>query len=151
MDFSRGGLEPDSETMLELMRVVTSRVVAHIATLPDQRASDTTRGIDAAMAVRESMPEEGAPLEPLLDLFFRRVLPKGYNTASPGTLSYVTGGGLFHAAVADFIAGATNPYVAYWGASPGCAEMEHTVVRWFADMVGLPASAGGVLTSGGSI
>ena len=151
MDFSRGGLEPSPETMLELMRVVTARVVGHIAALPDQRASDTTRGLDAAQAVRGPMPEEGSPLEALLDLFFGRVLPKGYNTASPGTLSYVTGGGIFHAAVADFIAAATNPYVAYWGASPGCAEMEHTVVRWFCDVVGLPSAAGGVLTSGGSM
>src|SRR5256885_4070351 len=61
------------------------------------------------------------------------------------------GGGIFHAAVADFIAAATNPYVAYWGASPGCAEMEHTVVRWFCDVLGLPKAAGGILTSGGPI
>jgi aromatic-L-amino-acid decarboxylase len=151
MDFSNAGLEPNPETMLELVRVVAERVVTHLATLPSQRASDTEGGAEAARAVMEPMPEGGEDLEPLLDLVFRRLLSKGYNTASPGTLSYITGGGLFHAAVADFIATATNPYVAYWGASPGCAQMEHTVVRWFCDLVGLPGTAGGILTSGGSI
>jgi aromatic-L-amino-acid decarboxylase len=144
-------LEPTPQEMAELVRVAAARVVEHIATLPNQRASDTEGGREAAEAVMEPLPEFGQPLEPLLDLFFRRVLPKGYNTASPGTLSHVTGGGLFHAAVADFIAAATNPYVGYWGAAPGCAQIEHTVVRWFCDIIGLPPSAGGVLTSGGSM
>jgi aromatic-L-amino-acid decarboxylase len=144
-------LEPTAEAMAELVREAAARVVEHIASLPDQRASDIDGSRDAAQAVIEPMPETGQPLEPLLDLFFRRVLPKGYNTASPGTLSHVTGGGLFHAAVADFIAAATNPYVGFWGASPGCAQIEQTVVRWFCDVIGLPATAGGVLTTGGSM
>jgi aromatic-L-amino-acid decarboxylase len=150
-DVTPSDLEPTPEAMAELVRMAATRVVEHIATLPNQRASDTEGGRDAAQAVIEPMPETGQPLEPLLDLFFHRVLPKGYNTASPGTLSHVTGGGLFHAAVADFIAAATNPYVGFWGASPGCAQMEHTVVRWFCDIIGLPATAGGILTTGGSM
>jgi aromatic-L-amino-acid decarboxylase len=125
--------------------------VEHLATLGEQRASDTEGGAEAARAVAEPLPEKGEALEALLDLYFRRVLPKGYNTASPGTLSYVTGGGLFHAAVAELVAAATNPYVAYWGAAPGCTQIENTVVRWFSTIVGLPETSGGILTSGGSI
>src|SRR5258708_10577938 len=137
--------------MLVLLRAVGDRVVEHLATLHEQRASDTENGADAARAVAEPLPERGEALEGLLDLYFRRILPKGYNTASPGTLSYITGGGLFHAALAEFIAAATNPYVAYWGASPGCAQMENTVIKWFCSIVGLPETSGGILTSGGSI
>lgn len=137
--------------MLELVQVVARRLVDHIETLPLQRASNLEGAAEAAQLVVEDMPELGGPLEPLLDLLFERLLSKGYNTAAAGALSYVTGGGIFHAAIAEFIAAATNPYVAQWGASPGCAQIEHTVVRWFCDIVGFPDTAGGTLTSGGSM
>ncbi|CAN5732440.1 aminotransferase class I/II-fold pyridoxal phosphate-dependent enzyme [soil metagenome] len=151
LDVAAAGLEPDRETMQELARLATERIVRYLDTLPAQRASDTAGGSEVAQSLVEPMPEHGAPFEPLLDTVFEQLLPKGYNTASPGALSFVTGGGIFHSAVADFIATATNPYVAYWAASPGFVQMENTVVRWFADVMGLPEGAGGVLTSGGSI
>ncbi len=79
--------------MIGFVQLATERVVHHLATLPEQRASDTEGYQEVARSVIESMPEMGQPFETLLDLMFRQVLVKGYNTASPGTLSYVTGGG----------------------------------------------------------
>jgi aromatic-L-amino-acid decarboxylase len=137
--------------MRALVRAAGERVVRHLERVALQRASDEEGGIEAARRVIEPLPERGQALEPLLDLYFGELLPKGYNMLSPGALSYVTGGGLFHAAVAEFVAAATNPYVGFWYATPGCAQIEQTVVRWFCDLVGLPADAGGVLTSGGSM
>jgi aromatic-L-amino-acid decarboxylase len=137
--------------MRELVRAAGERVVRHLERVALQRASDEEGGIEAARRVIEPLPERGQALEPLLDLYFGELLPKGYNMLSPGALSYVTGGGIFHAAVAEFIAAATNPYVGFWYATPGCAQIEQTVVRWFCDLVGLPAGAAGVLTSGGSM
>ncbi len=74
--------------MLELSQVVVDRVVEHLATLSGQRASDTERGLEIARSVVEPMPEHGEPLEPLLDVLLSRLLQKGYNSASPGALSY---------------------------------------------------------------
>src|SRR5882757_8238318 len=74
-------LEPTPEEMAELVRAAAERVVEHIATLSSQRASDTEGGREAAQAAMEPLPEIGQPLKPLLDLFFSRILPKGYNTA----------------------------------------------------------------------
>ena len=110
--------------MLDLAGIVTDRVVRHLSSLAAQRASDTERTDDAIRGLTESLPEKGSSLEPLLNLFFGRVLPKGYNTAGPGMLSYINGGGLFQAALADYIASAVNPYVGYWHASPGCTRIE---------------------------
>jgi aromatic-L-amino-acid decarboxylase len=137
--------------MRQLVRTACERVVRHLERLPEQRASDVEGSVETARKVVEPMPEHGQAIEPLLDLYFGELLPKGYNMLSPGALSYVTGGGLFHAAVGEFIAAATNPYVGFWFATPGCAQIEQTVVRWFCDLVGLPSQAGGVLTSGGSM
>jgi aromatic-L-amino-acid decarboxylase len=137
--------------MRELVRIAGERLIRYLERLPAQRASDEEGGADAARRVIERLPENGQALETLLDLYFGELLPKGYNMTSPGALSYVTGGGIFHAALGEFIAAATNPYVGFWYAAPGCAQIEQTVVRWFCDLLGLPLEADGVLTSGGSM
>jgi aromatic-L-amino-acid decarboxylase len=151
MNIGEGKLEPGVPEMRQLVELAVERILHNLSTLDVQPAADLSNVREVAELVREPMPEHGQPYEPLLDLVFDRLIVKGYNTASPGTLSYVTGGGLFHSAVADLIAGAINRYVAYWGASPGLAQLEQTVVEWFAAMIGLPATAGGVLLSGGSL
>ena len=130
-----GPLEPDANGMRALLANVSERIVRELEALPAQRASDTEGGQAVALKVREPLPEQGRNADDVFDLVFGELLSKGYNTASAGTLSYVTGGGLFHSAVGELIAAATNRYVAYWAASPGLAELEHTVIRWFCDIV----------------
>ena len=44
-----------------------------------------------------------------------------------------------------------NRYVGVAAAAPVLAQIEETVVRWLAGLMGYPAAAGGVLTSGGSL
>jgi aromatic-L-amino-acid/L-tryptophan decarboxylase len=144
-------LEPDEREMRRLLELAVERIVTYIGTLPDQAAYDPDGAHELAALVDEPLPEAGESFESLLALLFDRLIPKGVNTASPGSLSYVTGGGLFHAAVAELIVTATNRYVGYWGGAPGLAEVESRVLRWFNDMVGFPPSAGGVLLTGGSM
>jgi len=152
MDVSLAGLEPGPEVMRELIRGAADRVVTHLSTLDSQRASDTDGELEVARLVAgEPLPEQGTSYESLLELLFGRLLPKGCNTNSPGMFSYVNCGSAIHGAIADFITAATNPYVGYWAAAPGMAEIERTTIRWFCDMLGLPESAGGVLLSGGSM
>jgi aromatic-L-amino-acid decarboxylase len=104
-----------------------------------------------ARSLAEPLPETGTAADELLDLLFTRVIPKSFNTAGPGYLAYIPGGGLPHAAVADLIADATNRYVGVFAAAPGLAAIEATVVRWLCDLAGLPPQARGILTSGGSL
>jgi len=144
-------LELSSGQMRRLLKSAADRIIAHIQSLPRQPSADTEGGADLAHSLRESLPQSGQPYEELLDLLFEKVIPKSFNTAGPGYLAYIPGGGLFHSAVADFIADATNRYVGVFAAAPGLAQIEANVVRWFCDMVGYPASAGGILTSGGSL
>ena len=54
-------------------------------------------------SLRESAPEQGSPLGPLLDQLFHDWVPRSFTTIGPGYLAYVPGGGLFTAALADFI------------------------------------------------
>ena len=79
------------------------------------------------------------------------MIPASVNTAGPGYVGYIPGGGLFPAALADFIAKSVNRHVGYYYMSPAIVQLEWNVVRWFCDIVGYGADAGGVLTSGGSM
>ncbi len=96
-------------------------------------------------------PRRATPAAELLDLLFDRVIPKSFNTAGPGYLAYIPGGGLPQSAVADLVADATNRYVGVFAAAPGLAQLESNVVRWFCDLAGLPRESRGILTSGGSL
>lgn len=147
----RSPLELDADAMRDMMALVVDRVVDHVASLPDQPAHAVRGGRKLARALTEPMPERGAPLERLLKSLFGRVIPNSLNTAGPGYMAYIPGGGLFQAAVADFIALATNRYVGVWVAAPALVRLEQNVLAWLSQMVGLPEAAGGVLTSGGSI
>ena len=144
-------LELSTETMRQLVDEAMARIVEHIATLPEQPVSYREGGKEIARAHVEDLPQEGAPFSELLELIFDRLLTKTYNTASPGYLAYIPGGGLFHAAVADLIADSINRYVGVWVASPGLVQLEANVVRWFCQMVGYPDKSQGILTTGGSL
>jgi len=127
------------------------RIVKHIESLPGQPVSDVSGGEALARSLVEAMPEQGTPFADLLDLLFERLYPKTFNAASPGYIDYIPGGGLFHAAVADLIADAVNRYTGVWMAAPALAQLEANVLRWFADIIGYPPQARGILTTGGSM
>ena len=144
-------LELSAGELAKMIDAARDRILAHIASLPLQPAADTEGGAALARSLAEPLPREGRPYEELLDLLFTRVIPKSFNTAGPGYLAYIPGGGLPHAAVASLIAESTNRYVGVFAAAPGLAQIEANVVRWFCEMVGYPPSAGGILTTGGSL
>jgi aromatic-L-amino-acid decarboxylase len=137
--------------MREMVDRAMERIVDHIETLSEQPAAYANGGKDLARKLVEEFPEYGAPFEKLLDRVFVEALPTTFNTAGPGYLAYIPGGGLFHAAVADLIADAINRYVGVWLPAPGLVQLESNVIRWFCDIVGYPQGAGGVLTTGGSM
>jgi aromatic-L-amino-acid/L-tryptophan decarboxylase len=144
-------LEISGESLARLIDAAKERVLAHIESLPRQPSADTEGGVALAQSLIEPLPREGRPYEELLDLLFERVIPKSFNTAGPGYLAYIPGGGLPHSAVADLISDATNRYVGVFAAAPAVAQLEANVVQWFCEIVGYPKAAGGILTSGGSL
>jgi aromatic-L-amino-acid decarboxylase len=144
-------LEPSSIELRRLVEAALARILPFIEALPEQPAGVFDGGPELARSLAEPMPEGGAPIEELLALLFERVVPHSYNTAGPGYLAYIPGGGIPHTAVADLVGDIVNRYVTVFSAAPGMVQLEANVVRWFCELVGLPAGSGGVLTSGGSM
>lgn len=144
-------LELDEPAMRDLLSQAGEHVVRHVASLPGQPTFAVAGGRKLARSLREPLPERGAPVKRLLRTLFGRVVPSSLNTASPGYLAYVPGGGLFQSAVADLIALATNRYTGVWMAAPALVQIEQNVIEWLCAIVGLPPGSGGLLTSGGSV
>ncbi len=138
--------------MRALVGQALERIVPYLESLPQQPAAVWEGGAELARSLAEGPPEQGSAFPELLDLLFERVVPHSFNTAGPGYLAYVPGGGLFHTAVASLIADAVNRYVGVWLAAPGMVQLESNVVQWFCSIVGFHAPrSGGILTSGGSM
>ncbi|HEY7283748.1 MAG TPA: aminotransferase class V-fold PLP-dependent enzyme [Actinomycetota bacterium] len=143
-------LEPGPDEMRDMAARASAVLVEHIASLPDQPAS-SFEGIDELVAaLREPAPEGGSEFAELLAQIGEAAV-RGFNTAGPGYLAYIPGGGLWSAAVADFLATAFNRYVGVWNAAPVFVQMEWQTIRWLADAFGYPAESSGILTSGGSM
>jgi aromatic-L-amino-acid decarboxylase len=143
-------LEPAPRELEAQTRAVADFVLEHLRTL-DRQPSFDLDGVEALRAsFREGVPEEGRPMEALLARLGPGIA-KSYNTAGPGYLAYIPGGGVYAAALADFLAAATNRYVGVTGAAPALAQIEETAVSWLCALMGLPAASRGILTSGGSL
>jgi aromatic-L-amino-acid decarboxylase len=144
-------LEPTPKEMREMVRQAAEKVIAHIESLPEQPASDVAGGAELSRSLLEGPPEQGAPLDELLALVVDRLALKSFTNAGPGFMAYIPGGGLFESAVADFVANGINRYITVWTAAPGLVQLEVNVIRWFSQLVGYDESAGGYLSSGGSM
>ena len=144
-------LEPSSDELRRLVEAATTRILRYLETLPEQPSADNDGGAALARSLREDLPEKGRSAEELLDFLFTKVIPKGFNTAGPGYLAYIPGGGLPYSAVADFIASSTNRYVGVFAAAPGLAQLETNVVSWLCRIAGYSETARGILTTGGSL
>src|ERR1700730_13846421 len=100
--------------------------------------------------MRPAPSESGRPLRELLEII-ARAADNDLNTASGSSLQAIPGSGLVSSAAADLIAGVLNRYTGMSAAAPAMVAMEADVLRWMADLLGMPPSATGILTSGGSM
>jgi glutamate/tyrosine decarboxylase-like PLP-dependent enzyme len=143
-------LEPGPEDRA----VILERALAHAQDFWTALAeAPSYRSRDEAFAIRlePEFAELGRAPQEALGYLAACVDAPGITTASPRFMGYIPGGGLFHAAVGDFLAAAANKYAGFASAAPGAVRMENALVRWLADVVGYPAGAAGTLTSGGSL
>jgi aromatic-L-amino-acid decarboxylase len=143
-------LEPDREQMRVIADQATRFVIDFISALPHAPAADLDGFEDAVRRIVGDVPEEGRPFAELVDQVGLGAA-KAFNPASPGYLAFIPGGGLFAAAIADFMSLSVNRFVNLWSAAPVFAAMENDVVRWLCGMFGYPSRARGILTSGGSM
>ncbi|HEY2049923.1 MAG TPA: aminotransferase class I/II-fold pyridoxal phosphate-dependent enzyme [Caulobacteraceae bacterium] len=143
-------LEPDATERARVLELAASHAAAFLEALPEAPA---WRPVREALAQRDQaeIPELGRDPAGVLAYLRDCVDAPGVAAASPRFMGYIPGGGLFHAAIGDFLAATANKYSGFASAGPGATLIENTTVAWLAKAAGLPESAAGVLCSGGSI
>ncbi|MFZ6665292.1 pyridoxal phosphate-dependent decarboxylase family protein [Peijinzhouia sedimentorum] len=105
------------------------------------------RGPIPALEVGES----GIGLPNILNTYHEEVMQSGINAASGGHFGYIPGGGVFSAAIGDYLAAVTNRYAGIFYAAPGAIRLENTLINWVGKLIGYQGNFGGNLTTGGSI
>lgn len=142
-------LEPDREQREIMFAQAQGYAETFLEALPTARSYSKDEGRRGFSVV--PIEETSTTLGSLLDFIRDEVDRTGINSASAGQLGYIPGGGLFPSALADFLTDISNRYSGVSFAGPGAAAMEQTLVEWMCKLVGYPDTAGGDLTSGGSL
>lgn len=124
------------DDMLDMQRTVRDRV-------PWQPVpADTKHRLD------EPVPFQGTALDQVYAQFTQDVLPFPTGNAHPRFWGWVMGNGTPTGMLAEMLAAGMNPHLA--GYDQSAAIIERKVISWLAELMGYPASASGVLVSGGT-
>jgi aromatic-L-amino-acid decarboxylase len=143
-------LDPGASRRRQLRTAAVASSERFLRRVGSLRAYIETEGKGADL-LTVPIGRHGRPLDEVFALLEREVVTPGANPASPGHMAYIPGGGLYHAALGDFLAAVGNKYAGVFFAGPGAVRMENMLVRWVADLVGFPAGAAGTILSGGSL
>ena len=137
--------------MHAMAAAVAARCIDHIARAGQQPSCGDVDAAALCRSLAEPAPEQGVALEPLLDSLFRDWIPRSFTTIGPGYLAFIPGGGIYPAALADFIANTTNRFTGIWQGAPVLVQLEANALDWLRDWMGFPAEARGLFTTGGSM
>ena len=85
-------LEYTPDEMAAMGRATLDRVVAHVASLPEQPICGDVDVDDLCRAMREPAPETGADLRTLLDHLYEEWIPRSFTASGPGYMAYIAGG-----------------------------------------------------------
>lgn len=95
------------------------------------------------------LPLNGQAAADVYDRVRKHVVPHAIGSVHPRFWGWVNGSGSVTGMFADMIASGLNSYVAFGDQSP--IYMELQVIRWFAELLGMPTESSGVLVSSGSM
>jgi aromatic-L-amino-acid decarboxylase len=143
-------LDPDPAELERWLAEAGAFVLDHVTRLGTMPSYATEGAPAATAALLGPPPEDGRPLAEALALL-KPAIEASFNTAGPGYLAFIPGGGIPAAGLADLIGCITNRFVNVTAAAPSLARLEGLTLAWLAELMGFPASAGGIFTTGGSL
>ena len=98
-----------------------------------------------------SLPERGSDIDRLLDETASLMFDHSTFNGHPRFFGYITASAAPSGALAEMLAATVNPNIGAWSLSPIASEIERQTVRWVAELIGYPASCGGIFVSGGNV
>ena len=141
------GFNADTEALGEaILRYAENRMRLHPVPL------DGPKTLDELLAVaRNTITPEGMGGLAALKLFGDDLALACLSSDHPRYLSFIPCAPTEAAVMFELIVGASGIYAGSWLEGSGAVYAENVALRWIADLAGLPAEAGGVFVSGGTI
>jgi aromatic-L-amino-acid decarboxylase len=143
--------ELSADEMRALGYRVIDMIVDHHLALGGKSATAVKRRDELEALLREAPPRAGRAPEEVLATVERDVLANIMYCTHPRHFAWVPGPGNFVSVLADALASGVNVCPGTWLESSGPSQIELITTEWLAELCGLPATAGGVFVSGGSI
>jgi len=145
-------LDMDAEEFRLLGHRLVDRLADFLTDLPTRPVSpgESPAVVRAALG-NGSLPDEETAAGQLLDEATTLLLDHSTFNGHPRFWGYVTSSPAPIGALGDLLAAVVNPNVGAWGLAPIATEIEAQTVRWIAELLGYPASCGGLLVSGGTM
>jgi len=145
-------MEMDPEEFRRLGHWLVDHLADFLQSLPQRPVTPgISPGEVRGLLGNKPLPQRGIAAEKLLQeaahLLFDHSLLNGH----PRFWGYITSSAAPIGALADLLASAVNPNVGAWELSPVASEIEAQTIRWIAEMIGYPATCGGLLVSGGNM
>ena len=141
------GFNADTEALGEaILRYAENRMRLHPVPL------DGPKTLDELLAVAgNTITPEGIGGLAALKLFGDDLALACLSSDHPRYLSFIPCAPTEAAVMFELIVGASGIYAGSWLEGSGAVYAENVALRWIADLAGLPAEAGGVFVSGGTI
>jgi L-2,4-diaminobutyrate decarboxylase len=139
--------DADSEALGEaILRYVQDRMASHPVSLGGPTTLEELQS-----AAGDTITAEGMGGLAALKLFGDEVAPACLSSDHPRYLSFIPCAPTQAAAMFEMVVGASGIYAGTWLEGAGAVFAENVVLRWIADLAGLPPEAGGVFVPGGTI
>jgi aromatic-L-amino-acid decarboxylase len=154
MDDRGRRLEPSRSEQERWLEALSRFTLDHLAGLGDRPASGPLGAEGARIAEAVSRPIGEEPLAGGLAEVIRvldAAAAASLNAPGPGYLAYIPGGGIYAAALADFVADCLNRYTGMTAPAPALGRLEQDVLGWLCGAFGYGREARALLTPGGSL
>jgi glutamate/tyrosine decarboxylase-like PLP-dependent enzyme len=126
-------------------------IITELATQLDScRVASEATPAELEKLFDEPLPENGIPLQQILDRFTKDIAPHAMQVPSPRYFGQFNPAPLPIGVWADALCSALNQNAGAWRNGPSSANIEARVMRWLCDLVGYGAESFGTLASGGS-
>jgi L-2,4-diaminobutyrate decarboxylase len=131
------------QLMQRLLHGLTNVADEPVQELPSDARIERIRSI--------GISERGRPFQEVVDEMFTDIMPFRVRMNHPRWYGFIPCPLTPMSWIGELLNAAHNPHAGSWMQSAGPAVVETEVVRWMADQLGMPAGAGGLFVSGGSM
>ncbi len=146
-----GSLVLNVATIREMATLLGNTLVAYQSTLSDRPVFPDVDVAALDAIASETLPEDGVPIQSLVEEFNRVIVPNSLHIAHPRFLAYVTASPSGVAPFAEAFTAMIDQNCAIWQGGPAANAVERRVLGWLAGLFGLAEDTPGLLVSGGSM